>query len=106
MEPSDSRLWSFAADMSLDGQVTISDIWLWFSWAYFYPGDLVVAMMLSTAPGFARFFEMTPAGYGASFSGVVSFFAWVLVVLLVQYVAASAEAVADRLEKNLRHART
>jgi hypothetical protein len=31
------RIWQFAADMNGDGVVTISDVWLWFKWLYFYP---------------------------------------------------------------------
>jgi len=66
------RLWHFVADMNLDGSFTISDVWLWFKWLYFYPGDGLVYLFLNKTPSIADFFEMTTSSYGGVFSGVVS----------------------------------
>ena len=60
------------ADMNFDGSITISDVWLWFKWLYFYPGDRLVYLLLKKAPSIASFFEMTTSSYGGVFSGVVS----------------------------------
>ena len=73
----DLRQWSFVADMNYSGSVTISDIWLWFKWIYFYPGDGVVYFFVKMAPDIGRFLEMTYGDYGGLFSGVISFFLWV-----------------------------
>ena len=40
------RQWDFNADMNSDGAVTISDLWLWGKWLYFYPGDLLFAQLI------------------------------------------------------------
>lgn len=74
----DYRLWSFVADMNGDEAVSISDVWLWFKWLYFMPGDLVVAMIGPTALG--RFLELTTFSYGNAGSGVLSFILWMLVL--------------------------
>jgi hypothetical protein len=76
----DLRLWSFFADMNGDGAVTISDVWLWFKWLYFYPGDGLLYAVMSGAPKIAYFFELSSVSYGGGFSGVVSFFAWLIVL--------------------------
>jgi len=59
--------------MNLDGSITISDVWLWIKWLYFYPGDGLVYFLFHKAPSIASFFEMTPSSYGGVFSGMVSF---------------------------------
>src|SRR6266850_116656 len=67
------RQWSFFADMNHDGVVTISDVWHWFKWLYFYPGDLALQGMLSYLPGFSTFFEVTGESFGGWGSGIFSF---------------------------------
>ena len=68
----DPRLWGFVADMNFDGSITVSDVWLWIKWFYFYPGDGLVYLLLNKTPSIAGFFEMTISSYGGVFSGVVS----------------------------------
>ena len=68
----DPRLWSFVADMNFDGSISISDVWLWIKWLYFYPGDGLVYLLLNKAPSIASFFEMAISSYGGVFSGIVS----------------------------------
>jgi hypothetical protein len=74
------RIWQFAADMNGDGVVTISDVWLWFKWLYFYPGDGLLYFLVRGAESIAKFFEVTPDSFGGAFSGVASFFAWLIVL--------------------------
>lgn len=75
----DLRLWSFFADMNGDGAITISDVWLWIKWLYFYPGDGLHYALMHGLPKLAEFFEVSSASYGGGFSGVVSFFAWLCI---------------------------
>lgn len=76
------RLWGFVADMNFDGAVTITDLWLWFKWLYFMPGDVVVSMVGPI--GLGRFLEMTPdSSLGGLGSGVMSFLAWTLLITFV-----------------------
>lgn len=74
------RIWSFVADMNGDGAVTISDVWLWFKWLYFYPGDGFLFATEKWAPKLAQFFELSVATYSGGFSGVMSFFVWLFVL--------------------------
>jgi hypothetical protein len=75
------RNWDMAWDMNRDGAFTITDIQLLLKSIYFYPGDYVVSLVGPTALG--RFLEMTPLSYGGWGSGVVSFFCWLLVLVMV-----------------------
>lgn len=74
----DPRQWNFVADMNYSGSVTISDVWLWFKWLYFYPGDGLVYFLVNKIPDIGRFFEITNSSYGGILSGVVSFFVWII----------------------------
>lgn len=78
----DFRQWKFAADMNQSGSITISDIWLWFQWLYFYPGDGVVYFLIYKASSIGAFLEMTPDSYGGVFSGIISFVVWCLVLTI------------------------
>jgi hypothetical protein len=64
-------------DMSLDGVVTISDVWLWLQWLYFLPGDLAALVLLDSPVG--NFFEITLSSLHGVGSGVLSFFFWFVV---------------------------
>ena len=75
----DFRLWAFAADMNGDGAVTVSDLWLWAKWLYFYPGDLFFYGLMSGPKALASFFELSPANYGGIVSGALSLFVWLIV---------------------------
>lgn len=70
----DYRPWDFVADMNMDGLITITDVWLWFKWLFFFPGDSLISFLGPSAVG--RFFEMSPENYGGGFSFLVSAFFW------------------------------
>ena len=74
------RQWTWTADMTGDGIVTIRDVWAWIVWLYFYPGDLAIHYMLS-AERFAQFFELTPAHYGGAASLLISLVFWLILWL-------------------------
>lgn len=77
----DPRQWSFIADMNYSGSITISDLWLWFKWLYFFPGDGVFYFVIHKLPGMAAFFEITFDNYGGIFSGIISFVVWLLLII-------------------------
>ena len=70
------RMWKFVADMNYDGSITISDVWLWFKWLYFYPGDGLIYLLIYISPKIAHFFELTDESYGGILSFILSFFVW------------------------------
>jgi len=75
------RQWRFSADMNHSGAVTISDVWLWAKWLYFYPGDGLLYFVIRKAPALAKFFEISSNSYGGVFSGLVSFLVWLSIVI-------------------------
>lgn len=75
----DSDRWQFSRDMNRDGVFTISDIWLWFQWIFFLPGDALLAATMSNQ-WLATFLEITPLNYGGWLSGIVSAIAWVILL--------------------------
>ena len=77
------RLWSFIADMNNSGGITIVDLWLWFKWLFFYPGDYVVNLFIydaGTEPEFKAildFFEIPRNDwFGGWISGIASLYIW------------------------------
>jgi len=82
----DPRQWSFIADMNYSGNITISDVWLWFKWLYFLPGDGLLYFLIHKMTKIAEFFEITFDSYGGFLSGTVSLIVWVIVWLLVATV--------------------
>ena len=72
----DPRQWTFVADMNANGSVTISDVWLWVKWLYFYPGDGLVYFFVNEVPKIGQFFEITYNSYNGVFSGIISFLFW------------------------------
>ena len=74
------RQWNFDADMNHDGIVTISDVFLWFQWLYFYPGDFLLNILIGTDIG--QFLELSPRDFGRIGSGVVSFVIWGFAILM------------------------
>jgi len=69
------RVLQIGWDMNRDGQVTISDVPLWFSWLFFLPGDLVLLLLLGTTVG--NFLEISRASLGGFGSGILSvLFVW------------------------------
>jgi hypothetical protein len=77
------RQWTFVADMNHSGAVTISDVWLWFKWLYFYPGDGVVYFLIHQATDIGVFLEITSSSYGGILSGIISSLVWILVVVFL-----------------------
>jgi hypothetical protein len=93
-----ARLWKFVADMNSDGSVTISDVWLWFKWLYFYPGDGLLHLLMKGFPDITDFFEITEFNYGGLLSGIISFVIWLC--LLISPFAIREDYQAERLENN------
>lgn len=73
--------WALRADMNWDGVVSISDVGLWLKWFYFLPGDFVYKTLMKSDVA-ATFFELSPASYGNEISAVMSFFGWIIFILL------------------------
>ena len=82
----DTRLWQFVVDMNHSGSVTISDVWLWFEWLYFYPGDGFLYLIINKIPSVAKFFEISFDSYAGFFSGFVSFVCWLLVLGIMFWI--------------------
>lgn len=80
----DPRHWSFVTDMNYSGSITISDVWLWFKWLFFYPGDGFVYFLIHGIPDIGRFFEINYSSYGGVLSGVISFLAWSIVFTVIK----------------------
>ena len=70
--------WHFQVDLNYDGVFTISDLGAWFQYAFFAPGDGLIYILVGSAPGLLRFFEMSTADYGGWFSGIVSGLTWLV----------------------------
>ena len=77
-----TRQWDFVADMNHSGSVTISDVWLWFKWLYFWPGDALIFLVVQNAPDAALFLELSPRNFGGPLSLFLSFGLWVLFLML------------------------
>lgn len=88
-----ARQWEFVSDMNGDGFVTISDVWAWVGWLFFYPGDYIIYRILRDSPELARFLEITPANYGGVLSLFLSFLSW---LVLFAIFGAIGEAVNSR----------
>lgn len=73
------RDWMIKKDMNSDGIFTISDVGEILYFLFFYPGDLVIYLMIGTRVGI--FFEFSSTDYGGFFSGIFSLFVWGVVVL-------------------------
>ncbi len=79
----ETRQWAFVSDMNYSGTITISDVWLWFKWLYFYPGDGVVYFLINKAPVAGQFLEITYNNYGGTLSGIISVFVWFPVAVII-----------------------
>jgi hypothetical protein len=77
------RLWKFVVDMNFDGLITFSDVWTWFKWLFFYPGDLILLTVITVFPELAQVFELGPDNYGGRLSGLISGVAWIFIFLVV-----------------------
>jgi len=71
---SDSNLvrhWDFVSDMNGDGRESIRDLWLYFHWSFFYPGDWVIKYLSDFS--FGRYWELSANDYGGFLSSLISF---------------------------------
>ena len=75
--------WRWAQDLNGDGRITISEVWAWLGWLYYYAGDASVNVYNGFLQSdLAKFFEMTPAYYGGQLSWWVSLAAWGFLFLM------------------------
>jgi len=65
------RHWNFVADMNGDGRESIRDLWRYFHWAFFYPGDWIIHYLTDTT--FGRYWELSSSDYGGLLSALLSF---------------------------------
>lgn len=87
MDQSSATPWpSLTRDMNLDGQFTLSDVWLWVVHVYFLPGDAVLWLLLTYAPGLAIFLELGPGSYHGLFTAMVSGTIWLVSFLVFAVV--------------------
>ena len=77
----DPRQWNWLTDITGDGKVTISDVWGWIGWLYYWPGDFLIKYLVRTDLGI--FFEFTYADYGRTFSFFISGFAWLWILSMI-----------------------
>ncbi len=78
MKTAIDQRFTFYADQNVDGVLTISDVWLWFKWVFFLPGDFILAALTGSTIG--NFFELSQDSLMGWGSGVFSFFVWLLVL--------------------------
>ena len=89
----DTRLWNFVEDMNYDGSITISDVWLWFKWLYFYPGDYLIRLVINKTPELAHFLEISHESYGETLSGIISLIVWGIGILVTLGLIAFGEGL-------------
>jgi hypothetical protein len=73
--------------------VTISDVWLWFKWFFFYPGDVFIQSLINDYPRIAQFFELTYDDYGGVISGMVSMVAFYIFAIFALVIGAISVAL-------------
>jgi hypothetical protein len=66
--------------MNFDGRVTITDVWLWVKWLYFYPGDWLLSTVMFTS--FGDFFELSADNFGGGWSFLISLVCWGIVCMV------------------------
>ena len=81
------RDWGLRWDMNYDGVFTISDVWAILHSLFFYPGDLIVYIILNTKVGI--FLEFSTSNYGGFFSGIISFLAWWICIIIAFFILLS-----------------
>jgi len=100
------RQWKFVADMNRSGTVTVSDVWLWIEWLYFWPGDGLIYLAITKAPGLAKFFELSAGKFSGPLSLFLSFGLWIVAVVLLflawHFVGKMAALTIDALKRPFR----
>lgn len=89
--------WSFIADMNYSGSITISDVWLWVKWIYFYPGDLLLYLIMNRTPHLASFFEISIDNYGGKLSGMMSVIAWIVLLTILKEIYKESLTLMSRI---------
>jgi hypothetical protein len=97
------RQWRFLADMNADGLITASDLPLWAKWAFFVPGDALIAQFGTAKLG--QFLELTPASFGSPISAALSAVLWLLALTLVIYLPAFFVDIVDPTSRKERRER-
>lgn len=83
MDESSTKPWpSLTRDMNADGQFTLSDVWLWIVHVFFAPGDAVLWILLTYAPGLATFLELGPRNYHGLFTAIASGTIWLVALVI------------------------
>jgi hypothetical protein len=70
--------WTIVADANGDGKVSVSDVWLWFQYVFFAPGDLIILWIMGL-PKLASFFEIGSDNLSGWGSGFISTLIWVAI---------------------------
>lgn len=71
----------FAKDMNGDLMFTISDIWLMIKFIWLLPAKAIMAL-IDNSPQLVTFFEATCAMGDSWGGGVLSFFGWLVILIL------------------------
>ncbi len=74
------RTWKFKLDMNNNGLFTISDVWEILTSIFFYPGDLMILLILDSK--LEVFFEVSAKDYGGPLSFLVSVATWCMLYAL------------------------
>jgi len=77
----DGRKWNISGgDFNFDGKFSITDLWVGFTWIFFYLGDWIHFHMLYTFPfGFSQFLELDVTFYSGWLSGITSLYIYLIV---------------------------
>jgi len=74
--------WVLMADMHLDAQFTLADLWARLVQCFFVPGNFVLWCLVTYAPPLARLVELSPADYHGVFTGIISAMFWLAAIVL------------------------
>ena len=101
------RQWKFVADMNRSETVTVSDVWLWIEWLYFWPGDGLIYLAITKAPVLAKFFELSAGKFSGPLSLFLSFGLWIVAVVLLflvwNFIGSMGARVVEALKRPFRN---
>ncbi len=73
----ETRNWLFVPDMNTDGIISLGDVWQWFLWLFFYPGDLFIRLFLAAGmENLLYVIEPTSHFYGGLVAGIFACMCW------------------------------